>query len=387
MSSEKTYKSTAKRKWGVLPILDFYVLKEFLVPFTVLLLGFTLLFIIGDIFNDLGDFLETKRWTIAILAKYFALKLPGNIRFILPIAMLLSCMYTMANFGRHMEVTAMRASGISLLRCGGSIYVVGLIVTGINFWFNEGFVPTCETKAEYLRDSVVSPDRVRETKMLTYRSPDKKRTWLFKYFNQDGIQKEVILKKYRYSNLSTDGEHKLEWHIEAKEAEFIAGKGWVFRDLTYIPYNKEGFMPGLPKKMDSTVFSVNEIPETPDDIMKAVSEPDELPIWDILAILNKTKDMAENCKDIYRTIFYYRLAFPWACFIAVFLGIPLAANNERGGIFKSIIIAVGVIIVYQLMSNIFMVLGKQGFLNPILAGLTPTVAFIMYGWHNINKHT
>ena len=58
----------------------------------------------------------------------------------------------------------------------------------------------------------------------------------------------------------------------------------------------------------------------------------------------------------------------------------MAAKNERGGIFLSIITAVVVIVVYQVMTEIFLVLGKQGIVPPIIGGLTPTVAFLLYGW-------
>ena len=32
------------------------------------------------------------------------------------------------------------------------------------------------------------------------------------------------------------------------------------------------------------------------------------------------------------------------------------------------------------MTEIFLVLGKQGIVPPIVGGLTPTVAFLLYGW-------
>ena len=79
------------------------------------------------------------------------------------------------------------------------------------------------------------------------------------------------------------------------------------------------------------------------------------------------------------TVFYYRLAFPWACFLAVFLGIPLATKNERTGSLLAIITAVVVIVAYIVIAQIFQVLGKSGFVNPVVAGLAPTAAFIICG--------
>ena len=128
----KADESVPRRK-GFLPILDLYVFSEFMIYLCILLLVFTILFIIGDVFNDLSDFLDENA-SIKEIISFLLLKLPGNIRFILPITVLLACMWTMAMFGKHMEVTAMRSSGLSLFRCGGSIFAVGLIITGVNIY-------------------------------------------------------------------------------------------------------------------------------------------------------------------------------------------------------------------------------------------------------------
>ena len=100
----------------------------------------------------------------------------------------------------------------------------------------------------------------------------------------------------------------------------------------------------------------------------------------IYNILKENTSMVPSLRNVYKTLLYYRLAFPMVCFLCVFLGLPLAAKNERGGIFLSIITAVAVIVVYQLFTEVFLVLGKKGFVPPIVGGLAPTVAFLLYGW-------
>jgi lipopolysaccharide export LptBFGC system permease protein LptF len=218
--------------------------------------------------------------------------------------------------------------------------------------------------------------------MLTFVSSNKERIWLFKYFDISGIQKDVMVKKYRIFS-GANGRRILSWDIKATEAAFIPGKGWTFRDGLLTEYTKDGFMPLSPKKFKEYSKNLEELPETPEEIMNAVKPPEDLPVWTIWKILNNTKDMDPKCRNVYSTIFYYRIAFPWACFLAVFLGVPLAAKNERAGIFQSIIIAIVVIVVYQMASEIFLVLGKRGLLPAIFAGLFPTLAFIGYGWYNI----
>jgi len=369
--------ATCKRTFWFLPTLDFYVLREFMIPFSILLFAFTFLFLIGDIFNDLSDFLDCKA-SFKLTASYFIAKMPGNIRFVLPISVLLACMYTLANFGRNKEITAMRSSGLSLIRCGFAIFCVGFAVMLVNFWFNEQLVPYTEQEAVLIREKMLDP-KYEETlyNMLQYRSADKLRDWLFQNFDRNGIQHNVILKKYRFSGSK---EKILEWDLRAERAKFDPQTGWHFYQVVRTPYHRTLRLPGNPEKLKELVIPAKEIPEQPKDIVNAVKPPDELPSWVIFNLLHDNASMVPSLRNVYKTVLYYRLAFPTVCFLCVFLGLPLAAKNERAGIFLSIITAVGIIVVYQVMTEIFLVLGKQGFVPPIVGGLTPTLAFIFYSW-------
>ena len=131
--------------------------------------------------------------------------------------------------------------------------------------------------------------------------------------------------------------------------------------------------------MPRFVLSNKEATETPVDIQYSIKPVEDLPSWVIFDLVVRTKDMSQRSRNVYWTVFFYRLAFPWSCFLACFLGIPLATKSERTGILSSIVTAVGIIVAYIVAAEIFLVLGKQGYVNPVIAGLTPTVAFIAYG--------
>ena len=126
-------------------------------------------------------------------------------------------------------------------------------------------------------------------------------------------------------------------------------------------------------------FNSAAITETPGDIADSIKEKDDLSIVAIWRMLKRNPGMLERAKNIYQTVFFYRLAFPWASFLAVFLGIPLAAKNERTGSMLAIISAVIMIVVYIVVAQLFLMLGKSGAVNPVFAGLAPTIAFISVG--------
>ena len=68
------------RRWFPLWTLDGYILREFLIKYSILMLVFVILFILGDVYRDISAFLEARASFLEILT-YLAYKLPGNIRF------------------------------------------------------------------------------------------------------------------------------------------------------------------------------------------------------------------------------------------------------------------------------------------------------------------
>lgn len=417
-----------KRRWFPLWKLDGYILREFLIKYTILLLLFIILFVLNDIYRDIADFFDAQAdWHE--IAAYLICKIPGNIRFILPISMLLGCMWTMATFGKYLEVTAMRASGVSLFRCGGAILFAGLIVSIVNIYFNEKLVPQTSVIAEKIYDQS-SDSRRYVHSLLTYRSDDGKRRWLFQEFTSGKSFNSVTLKTFwndstarciagisgtpqyatmmkkilgekRWQQLNAlppelrrermaklMNNRKIDFNI--KNAEYdTEQKCWIFRSGTFICYdNNDETMfkassgtTAMHDEIEFTdlVFDEAAIPESPEDIANSIKEKDELSTVVIWQILRRNPNMPERARAIYQTVLFYRLAFPWASFLAVFLGIPLAAKNERTGSMLAIISAIIMIVIYIITAQLFLMLGKSGAVPPVVAGLAPTISFIAIG--------
>ncbi len=74
----------------------------------------------------------------AELLFYFALHL---VPMALPLSILLASLITFGNLGEHFELTAMKSSGISLVRVLRPILVFSVFLTGFSFWFSDQVVP------------------------------------------------------------------------------------------------------------------------------------------------------------------------------------------------------------------------------------------------------
>jgi lipopolysaccharide export system permease protein len=387
------YETVPRKKLALLRIIDFYILKEFLIIYFCTLFAFNMLFLISNLINKMGDMIDAKA-TFFQASYYFILKQPESIVFVLPINLLLSCMYAMAKLGMNNEITAMRASGISLFRCGFSIYCIGFIVTCVQFVFTDGLAPKCTREALIYRKTLaLGPSYLQsQTRMLMYRSPNNQRTWLVEDFVSLQEQKNVQVKRYDKNGI-------LLSELSAKTAKYTPKGGWKFYDASFVKYkqitlrknfsaknlgkNQEIIAPITEtfKVVDSSspVYKeLGDITETPKDIFNSIKAPEEMSSGEIVGILKKAKDLSPLTTNIYKTLLYSRYAMPWVCLLSVFLGVPLAGSNERRGIMLSVMSAIGIVVIYMVISQIFLVLGNRGYIPAFIAGTGPT--FVLFGY-------
>ncbi len=114
----------------------------FLITFSVVVFIFLLQFFLGY-FNELiGK--DLGFWVYARLIFYFALTMTP---IALPLAILLSCLITFGNLGEHMELTAIKSSGISLIRVLSPMFFFAILMSGISLWFNNTLIPEINLKA------------------------------------------------------------------------------------------------------------------------------------------------------------------------------------------------------------------------------------------------
>ncbi len=126
--------------------IDKLVLDAFIGPF--LITFFVVVFILLNInmlkyFDDIiGKGLEPL--ILAELFFYFAI---FTVPTAMPLAVLLSSLIAFGNLGEHFELTAIKSSGISLVRILRPIFFFVLILTGIAFYANNNLVPKAALEA------------------------------------------------------------------------------------------------------------------------------------------------------------------------------------------------------------------------------------------------
>ena len=129
-------------------LLNRYIIKKILSKYLFLLVGFLILFLIVDIIENIDKFSDSEISTPKIF-HYYIYSIPWFISIALPMTTLLSCIFTIGQLQKHHELTALKASGISLKKLSIIFILLGVIISSGSFLFDNTLVSTSIKKVYF----------------------------------------------------------------------------------------------------------------------------------------------------------------------------------------------------------------------------------------------
>jgi lipopolysaccharide export system permease protein len=354
-------------------LLDKYLLRTLLVPLAYCLAAFLLLYIVFDLFNNLGDFVEAGT-TIPRIAQFYIYLLPSALFIIFPISLLLAILYALSSLTKTNELVAMRACGISLLRLMLPIVAVGLVVSISVTVVNETIAPYCSywtykfLKAEKNKGQV----DVFVAHMLGFVNARENRDWMIGEFDTRTFK----MKDVRLTQRFPDGASE---KVQATRAEWLDGCWWFF-EVVRQRYDKDG------NPMGRVRFEPREemadLTETPVDFLNEVKDPLENPEYVSAREIRhfmRTHLLAPSAQARLLVNLHQRLAMPWTALVVALFGIPLGTQSGRRGAFVGFISAIFTFFLFFALVQFCSALGKKGALDPVLAAWLPNALFFIAG--------
>ncbi|MCM8762809.1 MAG: LptF/LptG family permease [Candidatus Omnitrophica bacterium] len=117
-------------------ILRDYILKDFLHSFSLSIIVFTFVLLVGNIIR-LADLVINKGVDMISVLKLFFYLIPWLLSFTLPVAALTGVILTFGRLSSDGELIAMKASGISLYRIASPVIMIGIIFSFVAFILND----------------------------------------------------------------------------------------------------------------------------------------------------------------------------------------------------------------------------------------------------------
>src|SRR5204863_2542656 len=126
--------------WFGMNIVSRYLLKQHAVPFVFALSAVTGIMLLNQIAKRLGDLLG-KGLPGGVIVEVFALSIPFIVAMTLPMAVLVAVLHTFTHLAADNEVTAMKASGISVGRILLPVLGGATLIALIAFVWNDQILP------------------------------------------------------------------------------------------------------------------------------------------------------------------------------------------------------------------------------------------------------
>jgi lipopolysaccharide export system permease protein len=343
-------------------ILDRYISTRFLTPFIYCLVGFSMLFVIGDLFENLDEFLEIPGW-FPVMLRYYLLFIPSILGYITAVAILLALLSSIGLLQKHNEISAMRSAGISVYRIAGPLLWLSFLISLAIFYVNEKVVPNALRESRILKNHYRNAAGEPVLANVYYLDRATKQSFYFESFQpQDNTGQGITI-----HDLRADGSPYRR--ISAREAAWLDNTWWLFDGVIYTyPLNDIPIKQELAKK--SFDFELHPL-----DLVQSGEELEYRGYFELHdALVRKAGYPAVVLRPM-RVELQQKLALPIACLIMGLLGVTFGLKSGRGGLLAGVGISLVLSFLYYVFYSITGAMGNQGYLAPWLAAWSANIVF------------
>lgn len=350
-------------------ILDRYLAKGLLIPFVVSILTFSFMVIIIDLFNRLDEILKFRPDPFFVLAFYLNF-IPFTFVQTSPVALLVACLYSVGILNKHHEITAMRASGLSLARILTPFLFLAALVGGVSFLVNETIVPKAMSKVNLIKEEKLmggkSSKKEKVLKNVALFGEGRDLYYAASYDAKRRILRDLVI-------FRDDEHHTPVFKIQAQEARF-AEDGWILSRGSKYNLDAKGKLLGNPTFFTKEKFASSV---KPDHFLKAKRPGETMNLREIREHLRRLEGKTSaSVLRRHRVEFHKKIAYPFSNLVVLFIGFPFVFREKRAaGMLRGIGVSSALSFVFYVTFMILSNLGVQGVFPPWLAAWSANLIF------------
>ena len=348
-------------------IIDWYILKRFLVTFLFTLLILIPIAIAIDISEKIDNFLEHPDLGFyQIVDEYYKNFIIYYANTFMPLALFIAVILFTSKLSNNSEIIAITNAKVSFKRFLYPYFIGATLITLISLGMNHFVVPNSSKERKKFEKEYINSSRqknelkfVREFSLQLTDS-----TYIFiRSFNTatnsgydftsevyDGIELKSKLVSNRINYNSTDSVFTLS--------------NWKMREIYK---DRDSIFSGTKK---DTVFNF-----TPKDLIYKSALSQEMPSGELNEFIDVSKKRGVKNLNVYLVEFHKRTSLPIATYILTIIAVALAFRKRRGGTGVNLAIGIAIMFMYVFLMKIAEVLGAVASVNSLLYVWMPNLAF------------
>ena len=356
-------------------ILDVYVLSEFLKIFALVLVSFVLLMLVFTFLELMGDILR-NHIALSVVGAYLINLTPSMLYQITPLSVLIAALVTFGGLNRTSELTAMKATGISLYRLIIPVVAIGAILACALFAFDQSYLPQANRRQEALRNTIkgrppqttLHPD---QKWIFGQQSPGQpERIFYYQFFDPDtNAFANMTVFEFDPTTFAVTRRvfaSRVVWNADARAWTFENGweRSWQGKEFV-------GFR-------EFTQATFPDVKEEPSYFKKENLQSQEMSFTQLQRYIGDLRQSGFDTMRL-RVQLYHKLAYPLVTIVMAILAIPFAVSMGRRGSLTGLATAIAIALGYWVVAGLFDAMGSVNYLPPTLAAWSPDVLFGLAG--------
>lgn len=344
-------------------ILDRYIANHViwgtLLALMVLLALFSFIAFVEDL-----DLVGRGDYELPQAVEYMFLTLPRRAFFLFPLAALVGTLVGLGILASNLELSVMRASGMSSMQIAMSVMKAGLLLAVLAMLVGELLAPFAERLAQQRRSVAINDQLALNSN--------------YGFWVRDGrsfINIRTVLPNNRMGNVyiyEFDAENRLRVATYARRAEF-KDREWYLNGISQSEIQEDRV---IRRSIDQAVWKSLFQP----DLVNVVAvKPESLSVFGLARYLRYLRDNGLSTSR-YELAFWNKIAYPVATLAMIFLALPLVLGRLRSvGVGNRIVVGAIVGIGFHVINEVSGDMGLVYGMSPMISAFLPTVIFLGVG--------
>jgi LPS export ABC transporter permease LptG len=326
-------------------------------------------------FELLGDIIHNHS-SLLLVGEYLLNLTPSMIYTITPLSVLIAVLVVFGVLNRSSELTAMKATGISLYRIVLPVLVISCVLATSLFFFDEFYLPKANRRQEALRNIIKGKpaqtvEHPGENWIFGMQEPGQPgRIFYYEFFDptRDAFANVSVFEFNPGSFTISKRIFASSAHWEPRLDQWVFENGWA---RTFSGDEISSFQPFV-------VNTFPEIREHPQYFKKEELLSSEMSFNELAAYIHTLRQSGFDTMRL-RVQLNRKLAYPLITLVMAILAVPFALSMGRRGSLAGIAVAIGVAIAYFMVDGTFEAMGNVNMLPAMLAAWSPDLVFALLG--------
>jgi len=347
-------------------VLDRYLSRSFLSVLLFSFIAFICIFVIVDGIEKLDIYIEQDIPKL-VVGQMYLYYIPYIVVLTLPVAMLLSSLFSVGTMARNNEIIAMKASGLSLYRILAPLFIIAMLISIGALAFGEYVVPRASAARAELMTQYMEKRRQAVKRRLN------------NVYARDSLGRRISIRSfdsetnigYKVNIRQLDG-LRLSMHIYAERMAWEERKWVLYQGV------ERQFIEDREQVNRFERLELNDCDLMPETFAKVLKKPEEMSYWELKSFIGEVERNGGD-PNHWLVDLYLKISIPFANFIIVLFGAPLSSPKRRSGTATGFGISLAICFTYFGIVKTAQSLGQNGMFPPLFAAWIANVIFLVAG--------